>query len=150
MADVKATVTGVDTYRWVDADGNQQSADRGAEIKVTADEFDRVPGALSKPGEAGSNTGGFPTVHEALDALAVANNFNFSQHTSTISEKVKELLDAGIDPESGKSAEKLGYPSKQADLDTLAAKNDFTFDENVKSVKEKQAALLAAGIPPEA
>jgi hypothetical protein len=146
---MKAVVTGVDTYSWVD-DKGRYSADRGDTIEVSADEFDRVPGALSKPGDAGSNTAGFPTVHEALDALANANKFNFSQHTSTIPEKIKELLEAGIDPESGQSAEKLGYPSKQADLDALAAKNDFTFDEGVKSVKEKQAALLAAGISPEA
>jgi hypothetical protein len=103
MADVKATVTGVDTYAWVDADGNRQSADRDAEITVSADEFDRVPGALSKSGdkrEDGTDALGYPTDHESLDALAVANDFNFSQHTSTVPEKIKELTEADIDPTS--------------------------------------------------
>jgi hypothetical protein len=147
MAGVKAVVTGVDTYRWVDGD-SVKTADRGEEITVSQEEFDRVPGALSKPGDAGSSTGGFPTVHEALDALATANDFNFPQHVRTVPEKVKALLDAGIDPDSGPSASDLGYPSKQADLDKLAAANDFTWPEGVTKVADKQAALQSAGIAP--
>lgn len=147
MADVKATVTGVDTYRWVDADGAIQSADRGDEITVTERELDRVPGALTRA-RGDAVAGGYPTTQEGLDALAAANDFNFSQHTRTESEKIRELTAAGIDPTSGPSASELGYPTKQADLDQLAVDNDYTWPEGVTTVKQKQAALQQAGISP--
>ena len=47
---LKAVVVGVDTYRWVDENGDIQSADRGEEVFVSAKEFERIEGALSKPG----------------------------------------------------------------------------------------------------
>lgn len=148
MADktVKATVTGTDVYRWVDADGVIQEAYRGDEIEVSEAEYGRSPGALSGGTD---DFDAFPTSQAALDALAAANNFNFSQHTRTVPEKIKELVDAGIDPASGPSGTELGYPKKQADLDALAAKNDFAWPDGVKTVAEKQAALQSAGIDPE-
>lgn len=148
MADktVKATVSGTDVYRWVDADGVIQEAYRGDEIEVTEAEYARSPGALTGASDDFSE---YPTSQKALDALADANGFNFSQHTRTVQEKIKELVEAGIDPDSGPSPKELGYPSKQADLDKLAADNDYTWPDGVKTVAEKQAALQSAGIDPE-
>lgn len=146
MADrtVKATVTGTDLYRWVDADGVIQEAERGQEIEVSEAEYARSPGALSGRDDFAA----FPTTQEGLDALAEANDFSFAQHTRTVQEKIKELVEAGIDPASGPSAKELGYPSKAADLDQLAADNDFTWPDGVKTVAQKQTALQQAGISP--
>ncbi len=39
---MKAVVTGVDLYRWVDADGTVQEAERGDTIEVSEAEFARA------------------------------------------------------------------------------------------------------------
>jgi len=65
----KAVVTGVDIYRWV-VDGVILEAVKGDTIDVTDDEFKRIEGALSKPGKSGASSGGWPTNHDDLDALA--------------------------------------------------------------------------------
>lgn len=142
---VKATVSGVDVYRWVDDDGVIQEAYRGDTIEVTEKELGRSPGALTG---ATDDFSAFPTSQTALDALAEANDYSFAQHTRTVPEKIKELVEAGIDPASGPSASELGYPSKQDELDKLAADNEFVWPEDVTTVKAKQAALQQAGIDP--
>lgn len=109
---VDAVVVGVDTYAWVDEDGNRQTADRGEKITVSADEFARIDGALAKAGskqakavtgDTDDDTGatspsGYPLDHESLDALAEKNDFSFDQHVRTPDEKIQALEQAGIRP----------------------------------------------------
>jgi hypothetical protein len=143
---MKAVVTGVDTYRWVDAKGVTHSADRGDEIDVSSEEFARVPGALSKPGENTQR----PTLHAALDALAEEAGVNFPQHVRTPAEKLQFLEQEGVDVDSGAPSAELGYPKTQRALDEFAQANAFTWPDGVKTVAEKQAALAAAGVQPPA
>jgi hypothetical protein len=107
---LKAVVTGVDVYRWVE-DGEIKEAVRGDEIEVTETEYKRSPGALSKAGskaakaaKAGSDgettPAGWPTSHEDIDALAEKNDVSFDQHVRTLSEKVTALEQAGVSPPS--------------------------------------------------
>ncbi len=92
---MKAIVTGVDDYRWVDADGNIQSAERGSTIDVDEKEFARIEGALSKPADAKA---GFPKSHDELDALAAENDVTWPEGTKTTAAKVEALVAAGVEP----------------------------------------------------
>lgn len=92
---MKAIVTGVDTYRWVDEDGNIQAAERGQEIDVSDDEFSRIEGALTKPSDA---VAGYPSKQADLDALASENDVVFDEDTKTVAQKQAALLAAGVDP----------------------------------------------------
>lgn len=115
---MKAVVTGVDNYRWVDEDGLIQEAAKGAEIDVSEKEFERAQkmsadGALDKP------------------ALAKPGS--------------KEAKAAAADDDAGPEGE---YPSNHADLDALAADNDVEWSRASLTVAEKQAELQAAGVAP--
>jgi len=46
---MKAVVVGVDTYVWVE-DGETRTAEKGETIEVSEAEFNRIEGALAKPG----------------------------------------------------------------------------------------------------
>lgn len=115
---MKAVVTGVDNYRWVDDDGLIQEAAKGAEIDVSEKEFERAQKmsadgaleqpALAKPGSAeakaaladdGSDTAeaaDFPDTHDELDALADANDVEWSKARLNVAEKQAELQAAGV------------------------------------------------------
>lgn len=117
---MKAIVAGVDSYRWVDEDGVIQEADQGSEIDVSEKEFARAQKmseggvlehpALVKPGsrehkafksdaaaepEAAAE---FPDKHADLDALADANNVEWSKASLNVAEKQAELQAAGVSP----------------------------------------------------
>lgn len=92
---MKAVVTGVDDYRWVDEDGNIQSASRGDTIDVSDKEFKRIEDALSKPADA---TAGFPSKQADLDALAAENDVVFDADTKSVADKQAALLAAGVSP----------------------------------------------------
>lgn len=164
---MKAVVSGVDVYRWIE-DGQTLEAYRGDEIDVSQDEFTRSPGALSKPGSGtDGSSGGYPTVQEALDALADAHNHSFPQHVRTVQEKIKDLVDNNIDPDAPapkrESAPKTKtepppaaeFPGTHAELDALADANKVTWPDPAEgktklTVAEKHAALLKAGVKPSA
>jgi len=109
---VKAVVVGVDTYRWVDENGAIREAQRGEEIQVSQEEFDRGGAALEKAGskrakaaagdqdaeQADETPTGYPRSHDELDKLAEKNDFSFAQHVRTPDEKIKALEQAGIRP----------------------------------------------------
>lgn len=115
----KAAVTGVDTYRWVDDDGNVQSAERGDGIDVSDKEFERGVGlgALSKPGTV-----------EAKEAKADAADVPASDKP-------------GVDPDTL-------WPKTHKEIDELAGAFDFVFDADAKTVEAKAEALAAAGFRP--
>ncbi|RDI73308.1 hypothetical protein Gocc_2908 [Gaiella occulta] len=101
---MRAVVSGVDTYRWV-ADGEIRSADRGDEIDVSADEFDRVEGALSKPGsrdaqepDGAKQPPGWPSTHNDLQALADSLSFEWPETKMTVAAKIAALEAAGHTP----------------------------------------------------
>lgn len=121
MANVKAVVTGVDTYRWVDADGTVCQAEKGDTIEISSDEFDRGVDleALSKA-----------STREAKDAAG-----DQKDNTTPASEKPVE--------------EPVEWPKTHKELDSLAEEFGVVFDKADKTVEAKQIALADAGhLPP--
>jgi hypothetical protein len=107
----KYVVAGVDVFRWTDTDGVVQEAERGDTVEITDAEAKRHDhGTVVKAGNSGASSGGWPTTHDDLDALAegvdgitiderTGNRKTTTWNTGTIktpAEKTETLILAGV------------------------------------------------------